>query len=329
MARKNAALLERPAIDGVPDGHVIVCAHKPLTVGVTTYQPGERIEGAEAWHRLEARLRARIVTTTTAALAKEHLHMTTREDVVAKMLTFDGYLNGAGYDCANRFSANLGRPPEAYCGDTMTDVFKLAGLPLPSMQLGCKTGFAYVPDAVEAARVKGAFKPSWEAEPADMACFDWNGDGIADHVEMVIHLVGGVLLSEGGNSGPSNVNDYKGVGGVHQHAWEITKDGNPLILGIIDTSKFVDFGSVATPPAKEPAPEAGPRLLMLKTPHMEGSDVGAVQRALNERGLRPELDVDNDFGPLTAQGVRWVETRAHIGVDSGVVGPQVRKVLGL
>ena len=53
---------------------------------------------------------------------------TTRAGVVRAAMAYNGTLNGAGYDTANPFSADLGRPPEAFCGDGVTDWFKVAGI---------------------------------------------------------------------------------------------------------------------------------------------------------------------------------------------------------
>ena len=39
-------------------------------------------------------------------------------------------------------------PAEAWCADFVTDIYKRAQIPLPSMQPGNRTGFAYCPDAV-------------------------------------------------------------------------------------------------------------------------------------------------------------------------------------
>lgn len=57
----------------------------------------------------------------------------------------------------------LGRPTEAWCGDFVTDIYKRAQVPLPSMQAGCHTGFAYCPDAVDYGRAHDAVRNSWES----------------------------------------------------------------------------------------------------------------------------------------------------------------------
>jgi hypothetical protein len=251
---------------------------------------------------------------------------TSRAQVAAKAHSYLGVATGHGYDNANPFSADLGRPTESWCFDFVTDVFKRSGLPLPSMQPGCKTGAAYVPDGWNIAKARGATKPSWLGLPADLGIFDWNGDGVPDHIEMVFRWSGGVLVTDGGNSGPG--------GGVHEHEWSDPEGrGNPVIMGVIDTSRFVSFGATPLPPRPpvKPPITSPHRLLMLKSPWMTGSDVGQVQTALNHRyGAR--LRVDDTFGVQTRAAVLGFERRTwpHDPHQwDGIVGPMVRRALGL
>jgi Putative peptidoglycan binding domain/CHAP domain len=254
--------------------------------------------------------------------------MTTRPDIVRTALSYNGTCNGQGYDGPNPFSANLSRPAEAWCGDFVTDMYKRAQIPLPSMQPGCRTGFAYCPDAVIYGQKHGAARYSWLAEPGDIVLFDWNSNGDADHTEIVTDYQGGVLFTIGGNSGPSNVDDFRGDGGVHRHSWPAPSgQGNNLVLAVIDTSKVVLFGSPAHPTMVGTAPPAAPRMLMLKSPTMTGDDVRAVQQALNQRN-QAGLDTDGDYGPLTRDAVLAWQQHAGIEAD-GIVGPQTRSSLGL
>jgi hypothetical protein len=91
--------------------------------------------------------------------------VTTRDKIVRTALRYNGTCNGQGYDGANPFSADLSRPAEAWCGDFVTEIYKRAQIPLPSMQPRCRTGFAYCPDAVNYGRAHRVTRYSWEAEP--------------------------------------------------------------------------------------------------------------------------------------------------------------------
>jgi hypothetical protein len=74
VGRKNPSLLRTtaPAEGLVPTGHVVVCGHKPMRLGLETYAYGEVIPNWESWPRLEARFRARIITTLPAEAATIH-----------------------------------------------------------------------------------------------------------------------------------------------------------------------------------------------------------------------------------------------------------------
>lgn len=254
--------------------------------------------------------------------------MTTRSDIVHTALSFNGTCNGQGYNGPNPFSANLRRPAEAWCGDFVTDMYKRAQIPLPPMQPGCRTGFAYCPDAVDYGRKHSATRNSWQSEPGDIVLFDWDGHGLADHTEIVTGYQGGVLFTVGGNSGPSNVDGFGGQGGVHRHRWNAPSGhGNDQILVVLDASKVVSLGGPAHPTKGGTAPPADPRMLMLKSPMMTGADVRAVQQALNQRN-HAGLAVDGEYGPLTRDAVRNWQRHAHIEAD-GIVGPQTRSSLGL
>jgi hypothetical protein len=254
--------------------------------------------------------------------------MTTRDQIVRTALSFNGRCNGQGYNGPNPFSADLCRPEEAWCADFVTDIYKRAQIPLPPMQDGFRTGFAYCPAAVLYGRAHHATRSSWQAEPGDIVLFDWKGDGIADHTEIVTGYQGGVLFTMGGNSGPSNVDGFGGQGGVHRHRWNApAKHGNDQILVVLDTSKVVRFGGPAHLTKPGTAPPAQPRLLMLKSPLMTGADVRAVQQALNQRnhaGLVP----DSAYGPATHDAVMNWQRREHIEAD-GIVGSHTRSTLGL
>lgn len=254
--------------------------------------------------------------------------MTTRDQIVSTALGFNGTCNGQGYDCGNPFSADLSRPREAWCGDFVTDIYKRAQIPLPPMQSGCGTGFAYYPDAVDYGQTHHATRWSWQAEPGDIVLFDFDGHGVAGHTEIATAYQGGVLFTIGGNSGPSNVDSHGGVGGVHRHRWNApASQGNNQILVVVNASQVVHFGGPAHLTNQGKPVPAGPRLLMLKSPMVKGADVEAVQQALNQRN-HAGLATDGIYNPATRDAVLNWQRHEQIEVD-GIVGPQTRSTLGL
>ncbi len=232
--------------------------------------------------------------------------MTTRHEIVRIALGYNGNCNGQGYDGPNPFSADLSHPAEAWCGDYVTDVYQRAQI----------------------RRAHGATRNSWEADHGDIVLFDWNGDGIADHTEIVTGYRDGALFTIGGNSGPSNIDSFNGDGGVHRHRWPAPAGiGNNDVLVVIDASKVVAFGGPAHPTRPGTPPPVEPRLLMLKSPMMRGADVRVVQHALNQRN-NAGLATDGVYGSSTRDAVLDWQRREHIEVD-GIVGPQTRSSLGL
>lgn len=89
-----------------------------------------------------------------------------------------------------------------------------------------------------------------------------------------------------------------------------------------------------SPTAPRPGPQSLPsgdqqtvvRNLRLANPNLVGSDVSALQRALNRQGAT--LVVDGRFGPLTEAAVKEWQGRRGLTVD-GVVGMRTRFSLGL
>lgn len=203
--------------------------------------------------------------------------MTSRGDIVSLAQRQVGTLVPSPYDGPNPYTQSLGRGyAEAWCGDFVTWCYWSSGLALPLLQGGMngrQTGFSYVPSAVAYARLHSQVVMSWQAQPGDLVCFDWNGDGIADHVELAEGWsagAGGVLTTIGGNSGPR--------GGVNRHTWAAPiGPGNDLVLAVINAADLVTFG------APNPLPFPG-RVMALTSPLMVGSDVRSLQAQLAHVG---------------------------------------------
>lgn len=68
---------------------------------------------------------------------------------------------------------------------------------------------------------------------------------------------------------------------------------------------------------------SSPRILSLGD---NGSDVKAVQIALNAYGRKPSLIVDGDYGPKTVLAVKWFQRKNNLSPD-GIVGENTRNAL--
>ncbi len=72
--------------------------------------------------------------------------------------------------------------------------------------------------------------------------------------------------------------------------------------------------------------KATPRVVRLSKPHMRGSDVKKIQKALRYAGL--SVRVDGTFGSGTHAAVKSFQRKQGLRAD-GVVGPATRQALGL
>jgi hypothetical protein len=257
--------------------------------------------------------------------------MTTRSDVIAKALSYNGLEDGTGYPGpANVFEAALQRPIEYWCGDFVTAIYKMCGLPLPSMQAGESTGFSYVPDAEYVAQAKHDWTTSWEAQPGDLAIFCFDGSGVAAHVEMVTSYEDDSLETIGGDSGGSNIDGFSGQGGVHRHAWTAPAGvGNPEILGIVQVAGLVTFTA--------DAPIGGDVNFRTLRPGMTGIDVGAAKAALaypwkmaagNVARKLPPVEMNDAWDDgMTEWVLRFREDHPQLGPPSAALGPDSLAVL--
>lgn len=74
---------------------------------------------------------------------------------------------------------------------------------------------AYVPYFINEARNAGALRTFSQAQPGDLICFDWDADGIADHVGIVEEApVGATITTIEGNTSPGSGGSQSNGGGV-------------------------------------------------------------------------------------------------------------------
>ena len=81
--------------------------------------------------------------------------------------------------------------------------------------------FAYVPYGINAAAREGRLvSPMTQAAPGDLVCFDWDDDGIADHVGIVEANYGGWIQTIEFNTSSGAAGSQSNGGGV----WRRTRD---------------------------------------------------------------------------------------------------------
>lgn len=101
-----------------------------------------------------------------------------------------------------------------YCAMFVTWVFDRAGI-LSAIPGGA---FAYVPYGINAARNAGRLISKTSAQAGDIICFDWDGDGVADHVGIVEANRGSYVQTIEGNTSSGAGGSQSNGGGVYRRA---------------------------------------------------------------------------------------------------------------
>lgn len=113
------------------------------------------------------------------------------------------YAKYTGYDW-------YGAAGVAYCAMFVSWVY--AQCPNDSIPGGY---FAYVPYGINNAG--DAVINKCDIEPGDLICFDWNDDGVADHVGIAAtRFVGNTISTIEGNTSPGNAGSQGNGGGVYE-----------------------------------------------------------------------------------------------------------------
>lgn len=97
--------------------------------------------------------------------------------------------------------------------------------------------FAYVPYGINAARAAGQLVDPSNAAPGDLICFDWDGDGLADHVGLVEANYGSWVQTIEGNTSSGAAGSQSNGGGV----WRRSRDWDS-VCAVIRPS----YGDAAT-----------------------------------------------------------------------------------
>lgn len=113
-------------------------------------------------------------------------------------------------------------PNGAYCGQGLTWAFEASGVP------GDWRGAAsqrYVPYAYNYWALLGRIIPADQVQPGDLLMYDWEGDGVLDHIEVAVGLEfrGNGLVSVVGY----NTGFPEGVHWTTRGIWQITAAARP------------------------------------------------------------------------------------------------------
>ncbi|MFI5529175.1 peptidoglycan-binding protein [Kitasatospora sp. NPDC051853] len=173
--------------------------------------------------------------------------------------------------------------------------------------------FAYCPDHVEFFRDRGQWVDADSAaRRGDVVFYDWDEDGVADHVGLVVEdsAPGHRLTTVEGNTSPGDGGSQSNGDGCYRRS---RPRGSVLGFG------RPPYGSSSTSAAR--AADGYPGQLIRNG--STGGPVVTVQQALIHHGYGELLEpwgADGDFGDATEQGVCSFQEDRSIEVD-GVVGP--------
>ncbi|MDH6111715.1 hypothetical protein P3T36_002030 [Kitasatospora sp. MAP12-15] len=173
--------------------------------------------------------------------------------------------------------------------------------------------FAYCPDHVKWFHGQGRWIAAHEdAQAGDLVFYDWDGDGVADHIGLVVQhsAAGAELATVEGNTTSGQAGAQGNGGGCYRRQRPRT-----CVLG---------FGR------PQYTPSTGPARPLLRTGD-HGPDVQQLQQALINHGYGNYLHpagADGDFGPCTDKAVRAFQHDQSLQVD-GVVGQETRSHLGI
>ena len=192
-----------------------------------------------------------------------------------------------------------------WCAMTVSKALFEAGfrngdsISVPGVRTTTRKGWAYVPYLLNDFRDAG--RADNDPRPGDLVIFDWDHDGLSDHVGMVerVEPDGTVWTYEG------NRNDHL----VHVH-----RDRSVI-------QAFCHPPYDGTPGASAPMPSiaGAPPFPGFCSLGSTGNATRQVQQRLADRGWK--IAVDGVFGKGTDAVVRKFQTEKGLEVD-GVVGPQ-------
>jgi len=107
-------------------------------------------------------------------------------------------------------------PNAPYCAIGISWCFGQLGL---SHLIAAQTpkGFHYNPTALHWFQMQGLIVNKMQMQPGDLVMFDWNGDGVADHVELCEAASPGGFTTIGFNTGNPNDPTREGCWRVHRN----------------------------------------------------------------------------------------------------------------
>jgi peptidoglycan hydrolase-like protein with peptidoglycan-binding domain len=169
--------------------------------------------GPQTWHALETH--APPVRSNGPGPVSGDLRQRILQIAESQIGTLE--IGGNNVGPVTKYPGFFGRGAESYCADFVSWVYTHAGKPLD---------YAYVPFLEDHLKAVGQWKGRSNPQPGDLVLFDWNGDGVPDHVGIVKQVNGdGTIETIEGNTG-NPVTGREGVWERRRPMSEILGFGN-------------------------------------------------------------------------------------------------------
>lgn len=173
-------------------------------------------------------------------------------------------------------------------------------------QFGPK-GDAYVPYSIKHAQDLGLWEDKGQApQPGWQVCFDWNFNGVADHIGTIVEDRGATFVTIEGNTGNGQV--------------KFCVRDRTFVMGFVALADDSPPPPPPPPPADYAAPDDPGLVWYVKSPMFQGSSIGYMQQFFNEK-CGKSLTQDGVYGGGTRSAVVDFQRFFNLDID-GAVGPQ-------
>lgn len=231
--------------------------------------------------------------------------MTTPQDVLTVARSYIGVKESPANSNRTMFGEWYGWNGVAWCAIFVSYCFYKAGMKLPPIQ--SQKGFAYCPYGVKYYKDKGKFDKN--PKVGDIVFFDWQGDGVSDHVGIVEKVLGNnKIVSIEGNTSFSN----------NSNGGEVMR--RTRNLSTIQGFAHPDYNNTSTHSDSD-APSWPGYYITLTSPLQRGPDIKEWQEQMIENGydLGPD-GADGIFGTNSHQALLKFQKDQKLEAD-GVIGP--------
>lgn len=169
--------------------------------------------------------------------------MATALDVLNVARSQIGFHEGASNE--NPYGIWYGVPNAPYCAMGLSWCFAQVGL---SHLIAAQTpkGFSFNPAALHWFQLQGMVVNKFAGQPGDLVFYDWNGDGVADHVGLLEAASAGGITTIEFNTGNPNDPTKEGCYRLHRNYLFIIAIVRPKYQVLIKPTKSVTAGKKAT-----------------------------------------------------------------------------------